>query len=161
MDVKAAFCLAAVLTCLAGASSAAQGNGGWTLFPACAPYAKPTDRPTPEELAVADRLVNAFERSYPKALAGEASVERTPLGSDALARLVADLACVSSHPGADPFVPEQALALFASKRHGRAAFAALNALARSEAASPALRSAARAFERQMRSYVSNSRRGNG
>ena len=89
----------------------------------------------------ADALIAAFERDYPAALVDPSRVERALLDSATLARIVNDLACLSTQPGADSFVPEQAAALFASKRYGKAAFALL-----------AKRGQAR-FARQMRAFV--------
>ena len=97
--------------------------------------------------AAADRIIAAFEKEYPAALVDPARVEGVAVEPAVLARIVGDLACLASLPGGDPFVADQASALFASPRHGAAAFAALDRLA------SAGDSAAARFARQMRAYA--------
>ncbi len=95
--------------------------------------------------ARADALIAAFEREYPAALVDPARVEQAMIAPATLQVIVANLACLSKQPGADPFVPEQAAALFASRRYGKAAFALL---ARTREAR---------FARQMRDYTTAGR----
>ncbi|KMO36957.1 hypothetical protein [Methylobacterium aquaticum] len=95
-------------------------------------------------------LVSAFERRYPPALVGEASVERLALDPGQVENAAAYLACVAGLTGLDVYVAEQGLSLFASRRHGRAALAALDRIARGtgpEAGS------ARDYARQIRAYL--------
>lgn len=96
--------------------------------------------------AEADQAIAAFERAYPAALVDPATVERRTVAPAVLTRIIANLPCLAALPGGDPFVAEQASALFASRAHGRAAFAALDRLAATDPR------AAR-FARQMRAYV--------
>lgn len=99
---------------------------------------------------VGGALADAFYARYPKALAGEASVERQALDPAALDNVVRYLVCVASATDYDPVVAENALALFASRRHGAAASHALSALASSS--DPAA-GAARRFEAQITGYL--------
>lgn len=95
-------------------------------------------------------LVNAFETRYPRALVGEASVERLALDLGQVENAAAYLACVAGLTGLDVFVAEQGLALFASRRHGRAALTALDRIARGTG--PEARDAS-AYARQIRAYL--------
>lgn len=101
----------------------------------------------PVTQAAADAMLAAFEKDYPAALVAPAQVEGAAIPPAVLERIVADLSCLAGQPGGDPFVPEQAAALFASPRHGAAAFAALERLA------SAGNQRARRFAVQMRGYV--------
>jgi hypothetical protein len=62
---------------------------------------------------------------------------------------VVGLACLASWPGAEEVVPRAATPLFASKRHGDAAFAALEAVAQDPASDANLRASVRAFGAEM------------
>jgi hypothetical protein len=95
-------------------------------------------------------LVTAFETRYPRALVGEASVERLALDPGQVENAAAYLACVAGLTGFDVFVAEQGLALFASRRHVRAALRALDRIARGTG--PEARGA-RDYARQIRSYL--------
>ncbi|WP_294331961.1 hypothetical protein [uncultured Sphingomonas sp.] len=95
-------------------------------------------------------LADAFYARYPKALAGEASVEQVALDPAALDNVVRYLVCVAGATDYDPAVAENGLALFASKRHGAAARHALSTLARST--DPAA-GAARRFDAQITGYL--------
>ena len=128
---------------------------------ACEPATGKPGSESDAELARTDRLVAAFEKRFPKALRSKTGAERASLTPSVLDALVRELACLASLPGGDPFVPETATTLFASKRHGRAAFAILDRMAADAAASLARREAARAFAVQMGAYVENAGRGNG
>ncbi|KMO36380.1 hypothetical protein VQ02_15585 [Methylobacterium variabile] len=95
-------------------------------------------------------LAEDFDRRYPRALAGEASVERLALDAGAIENAVGYLACVAGLTDLDVNVAEQGLALFASRRHGRAALAALDRIARGPG--PEARGA-RAYAGQIRAYL--------
>lgn len=97
--------------------------------------------------ADADAMLAAFEREYPASLVSSAQVEGVKIPPATLDDIVASLSCLAAQPGGDPFVPEQAAALFASKRHGAAAFEAVERLA-SAGDEPARR-----FAEQMRAYT--------
>ena len=89
----------------------------------------------------ADQLIAAFEDDYPAVLVDPKRVEAASISPAILQKIVSDLACLATQPGADPFVPEQAAALFASRRYGAQAFAIL------------ARNANARFAKQMRSYT--------
>lgn len=99
---------------------------------------------------VGGALADAFYARYPKALAGEDSVEAVALDPAGLENVVHYLVCVAGATEYDPVVAENGLALFASKRHGAAARASLDALSRS--ADPAA-TAARRFRQQIAGYL--------
>lgn len=87
--------------------------------PSCA-FVKSHNSPRSE----LDKLEDDLEKHYPVALVEAARVEHVYLVRAQLAQIVMYLACLSkSSRGA--FVPEQAMALFASKRYGREAFRVL------------------------------------
>ena len=89
----------------------------------------------------ADQLIAAFEVNYPAALVDPKRVEAASISPAILQKIVSDLACLATQPGADPFVPEQAAALFASRRYGAQAFDIL------------ARNGNTRFAKQMRSYT--------
>ncbi|WP_145984787.1 hypothetical protein [Methylobacterium aquaticum] len=95
-------------------------------------------------------LVTAFETRYPRALVGEASVEGLDLDPGQVENAAAYLACVAGLTGLDVFVAEQGLALLVSRRHGRAALAALDRIARGTG--PEARGACD-YARQIRAYL--------
>ncbi|NJR77166.1 hypothetical protein [Sphingomonas corticis] len=99
---------------------------------------------------VGGALGDAFYRRYPKSLADPAAVETLALDDSEMANVVGYLACVATLTDGDPVVADNAAALFASPRHGRAAFARLEALAAKGGAEAA--GAAR-FLRQMKAQV--------
>jgi hypothetical protein len=109
-------------------------------FPDCATLQKQSE----------DSVLAEFERKFPKAIIGEESVETVELSAADMTAVTGYLACVSGAANLDPFVADNALSLFSSKRHGAAAFAALDDLAASNA--PGAQEA-RAFAAQMREYV--------
>lgn len=124
--------------------------------PAMASAASTTGLPLPscQEVQASGKvggaLADAFYARYPKALAGEASVEQLALDPAALDNVVRYLVCVAGATDYDPVVAENALALFASKRHGAAARQMLAALAHST--DPAA-GAARRFDAQIAGYL--------
>lgn len=98
----------------------------------------------------ATTIGDAFYKRYPKALAGERSVETVALGVAEIDGIVDYLACVAEATAYDPVVVENGLALFASKRHGAAALARLDALA---ARPGKAGEAAGRFRKQVRAYL--------
>jgi hypothetical protein len=112
-----------LLLMLAG-SAQARSEPVVTYSPAerCTPLVRSARTTTAAELARGDALIAAFERTYPQALVDPATVDTVTIAPPTLRVLVDDLACLSTQPGGDPFVAEQAAALFASKRYGPAAF---------------------------------------
>lgn len=111
-------------------------------LPTCAEI-KAANTPTGE-------LVDAFDARFPKDLKGEDSVETVALDPAALDNVVGYVTCVAGLTSFDVTVAEDSLALFASKRHGAAALARLDALA---AAGGELAPAARTFRKQIGDYL--------
>ncbi len=107
----------------------------------CTPFVGNENVATLAQQNRADALIESFEKAYPPALVDPTRVEIAIVPSATLKTIIVELACLSTHPGADPFVPDQAAALFASKRYGNAAFAVL------------AESGNARFARQMRSYA--------
>ena len=77
-----------------------------------------------DEYAVADQ----FDKTYPQSLVGEASVEQVDLTANDIKEVVTYVTCAAALSNYDIGVIESSLALFASKRHGKASFAALDQL---------------------------------
>lgn len=90
---------------------------------------------------------DAFYRRYPRELADPQAVETLALDAPAIDNVVSYLVCVAGRTEFDPVVVDNGLALFASRRHGRAALARLSDMA---TAGDAQSSAARTFLTQVR-----------
>lgn len=91
--------------------------------------------------------------AWPLDWAARRRLAETELSAAELRRVVAALACTASWPGQEARVIALATPLFASKRHGGAAFAALDGLARSSAAPGPMRAAAHGLRARMRHAV--------
>ena len=102
---------------------------------------------TSSELAV------ELDRTLPASLRRMRDVKRAEIAPADLRRMVTGLACYASVPGSGETVPRAAESLFASKRYGEAAFAALDSVARAEETSPDLAATVRAFSADMRYFV--------
>lgn len=100
-----------------------------------------------------DARLAEFDRAYPREWRRRGGIKDVEFTPAELRRAVTGLACLSTWPGADPLVPDAAAALFASRRHGTAAFEQLDGIARGGVVDPNLRAAARAFHAQMRYVV--------
>jgi hypothetical protein len=135
------YCLALLALLAAPAAARIPASLAYTTSLACTPYNGSKTVINSAQQQRADALIAAFERDYPANLVDPVKVESTVVAPATLARIVADLACLSTQPGADPFVPEQAAALFASKRYGKAAFTHL------------VKRGQVRFAKQMRAYV--------
>ena len=136
------------------------------LLGAYQPAAEPTPMPEPATTAaglplpdcaevkaaglVGGALGDAFYRRYPTSLADPKGVDHVTLDAAAIDNVVGYLACVATLTDGDPTVADNAAALFASPRHGAAAFAALTA--RAHADTPEGKGAAR-FLQQMKAMV--------
>ncbi len=96
-------------------------------------------------------LIDDFIPGYPAALQDDRQVEREALSPAALVDMVRGLSCGAGLAGFGPDVPEAALPLFQSKRHGSAALAALRKQAATGSGDEA--KAAREFLKQMLSYL--------
>lgn len=93
-------------------------------------------------------LIDDFIPDYPAALKDPATVEQATLGADGMRDAVRMLTCGAGLSGFGPDVPEAALALFASRRHGGAAMTALRRLSVEGARTEAI--AARNFSSRCR-----------
>lgn len=104
-------------------------------------------------------LVGEFSPEYPGALQDPVSVEQQALGADEMTDVVRTLACGAGLSGFGPDVPEAALALFASRRHGAAAMTALRQLSVGGDGIEAI--AARNFLERIQSFLKAAREGKG
>jgi uncharacterized protein YjeT (DUF2065 family) len=104
----------------------------------------------------ANKFGDMIELHYGAALADEKSVGREPISDAEMAGMIRYMACISSWNGTDG-VASTFAALFASRRHGKAAFVALAALAKNKAATPDDRRAATEFSQQLHNYVEGPR----
>lgn len=91
--------------------------------------------------------------AWPDAWRRRGTLADAGLAPGDLDRAVAALACLASWPGEAERATALALPLFGSRRHGMAAFLAIDGLARSPAVSPARRAAAAQFRATMRDAV--------
>lgn len=102
------------------------------------------------EKSSSDDGADLFEQHYPPELIDPGTVEDTTLYAADLDTVTGFAACAAAITDYEPFVADNALALFASKKHGAAAFAALQ---RAAVGSTFAAKAAREFSSQMREYV--------
>ncbi len=97
-----------------------------------------------------DAAADVFEKQYPSKLVDPATVDSVTLTASEIEAIALFAACAAARTGYEPFVADNASALFASTRHGNAAFAALKRLSRA----PGIEGkAAKAFDDQMRDYI--------
>lgn len=101
------------------------------------------------DAATQQSIIADFERTYPAAYRRMSHLKRTEIAPDELRDTVVGLACLATWPGAEEVVPRTATPLFASKRHGPAAFAALDAVAQDPRSDANLRASVRAFSAEM------------
>ena len=94
-------------------------------------------------------LLDAFERDYPSAYADPARVDGA-VPADTVPELARSLACLAGVTSFEGFLSDQASALFASRRHGPAAFAALAAAGKGSGREADY---ARRFAEQMRAVI--------
>lgn len=99
--------------------------------------------------ADAQSLLDRFERDYPAAYADPARVDDA-VPADTVPELARSLACLAGVTSFEGFLADQASALFASPRHGRAAFAALAAAGKGSGREAEY---ARRFAEQMRAVI--------
>ena len=105
--------------------------------------------PTSADPGTQAAVVADFERGYPDEFRRDSSLKRADITPDELRATVTGLACLARWPGAETVVPEAATPLFASKRHGPAAFQTLQTIARDPNSDANLRAAVRAFGAEM------------
>jgi hypothetical protein len=92
-----------------------------------------------------------FEKTFPAEIVAEESVNKLDLSAEDLRSIGSYASCVTGlTPNMPPEIADAALSLYASNKHGRAAFAALDSLARSGGKDANF---AREFAVQMRDYV--------
>ena len=130
-----------VIVTAMSASAKARNTIDYAPTLRCTAFVGAKNAPTRVQQQRADALIAAFEKAYPSGLVNPSRVDTAAIPPTTLKVIVEQLACLSTHPGADPFVPEQAAALFASKRYGKTAFALL------------AKSGNARFARQMRRYT--------
>ncbi|TRW17377.1 hypothetical protein [Glacieibacterium frigidum] len=123
----------------------------WTAPPACAAIAR-AEPGVPADVYLAD-----LRRTWPRDWQTRGRLGDQPFETAALRSLVTDLSCLSALPGGESVVIETARPLFASRRHGRAAFEQLDEVARGSTVDPAIRAAARQLHAQMRFRIDDPR----
>jgi hypothetical protein len=97
-----------------------------------------------------DDVADLFEKLYPAGLIDSNAVEHQNLTPDGLLATVTFAACAAAKTNFEPFVADGSTALFSSKRHGAAAFAALENMSNK----PGFEGkAAKEFAEQMRNYA--------
>jgi hypothetical protein len=111
--------------------------------------------PTCDSLRSAGRNADAhledFNAVFPAEIVGETSVDKLDLSVADLRSIGSYASCVTGlTPNMPPEIADSTAALYSSKKHGKAAFAALDALAKGNGQDAAL---ARAFAEQMRVYI--------
>ncbi|MGY4397530.1 hypothetical protein ACVWZA_002724 [Sphingomonas sp. UYAg733] len=90
-----------------------------------------------------------FEQGYPEQYRKISSLNRADIAPADLRSLVVGLACLATWPGAQEVVPKLATPLFASKRHGAAAFSTLDTVSRDGLSGVNMRAATRVFGAEM------------
>lgn len=105
------------------------------------------------EAASQAAILDEFARDYPLDYRRFSTLKRTDITAGELRATVTALACLASWPGAERMVPGMATPLFASRRHGGAAFAELDRVAIDPQADANLRAVVRAFHAEMRYRV--------
>ncbi|KQT35002.1 hypothetical protein ASG29_02385 [Sphingomonas sp. Leaf412] len=105
--------------------------------------------PTSADPGTQAAVVEEFTRDYPGDFRTQSTLNRTDIPADELRATVTGLACLARWPGAETVVPEAATPLFASKRHGEAAFRTIQVIARDPNSDANLRAAVRAFGAEM------------
>jgi hypothetical protein len=98
-------------------------------------------------------VADMIDRSLPAAYRRAGDLRRTDISPDTMRDVVADLACLAMLPEGSDLVPSSATEMFASRRHGKAAYAALDQVARAPQTAPDLRAAVRSLSAQMHYYV--------
>lgn len=116
------------------------------------PVAPACPSPLAFDPAAQARVIATFERAYPVEYRRLSTLKKTAIAPGALRAILVDLSCLWTWPGAERVIPDTAVPLFAS-RHGPAAFAELERLARHSEGGVYLQAAARSFGAEMRYRV--------
>ena len=122
----------------------------WSAPAACAAIAR-------AEPSGADTYLADLRRTWPRDWRTRGRIDDQPFGTAGLRALVTDLSCLSALPGGETVVVDTARPLFASRRHGRAAFEQLDEVARGSSVDPAIRAAARTLHAQLRFSIDDVR----
>lgn len=138
---------AALMTSGAAAGPALDAIDAWAGPGGCASVTRAA------AIGASDEVLANFDRHYPADWRRQGRIERVTLEADELRRVVTGLACLSTWPAADPAIPQAALPIFASRKHGRTAFELLEGVGRDAAVPSDVRAAARAFHAEMRFRV--------
>lgn len=134
---------------LVNAAPAAGVAGGDGMVGFAARSASTCRTPTSADPATQSAVVAEFEANYPAEYRKMSSLKRAEIDPDELRATVTGLACLARWPGAEEVVPAAATPLFSSKRHGAAAFALIDTIARDPLSDVNLRAAVRAFGAEM------------
>jgi hypothetical protein len=118
----------------------------WSSPSACAAIAR-------AEPVAAEAYLSRLRADWPRDWQTRGRLADQPFSTATLRTVVTDLSCLSALPGGEAVVAETSRALFASNRHGKAAFDQLDEVARGRDIDPAIRAAARTFHAQMRYTV--------
>lgn len=132
------------MTLVGAAPAASVEAAGYGARAASSCRNQATTDPAQQQLVIDD-----FTRSYPADYRKYGVLRRTAITPDELRATVTGLACLAMWPGAEKVVPRAATPLFASKRHGPAAFATLAAVAQDPLSDANLRASVRAFSAEM------------
>lgn len=131
-----------LLTLFTAAVPVSTADSRWAA-PACRPYV------AGQPIAEGARLEALLRRDWPLAWRRRGSLAELSLSPDELSRTVAALACIATWPGQEDAATAVALPLFASHRHGNAAFAATDAVARGTSVPGPMPAAAHVFRANM------------
>lgn len=112
-------------------------------------------RPYREIGAAHGNVAQALDQLLPEGQGRPDAIKHRNFAPSEMRALVAGLACLAALPDRDRLVTRRATPLFANRRHGDAAYAALDDLARSPGTQPDLRAALRAFSAQMHYAVAS------
>lgn len=129
------------------AAAVAAGDAGPAGF--AAPAASSCRSAANTDAATQAAVIADFQRGYPEEYRRQSTLKRIDIAPDALRGVVTGLACLATWPGAERVVPETATPLFVSKRHGKAAFAALSAIVDDPLTDANMMAAVRSFRAEM------------
>lgn len=120
----------------------AASSAGLAVAPSCLPASR-------VDATLQADAIATFERDFPLDYREPGRLKKVDIAPETLRAWVAELACLAPWPAAEQRVLHVATPLFASRRHGSAAFAALDSIARDPASNAHLRAVARSFAAEM------------
>ncbi len=98
----------------------------------------------------ADAVAALFETKFPPQIIDPKTVDAVQLTPEEMEAVTAFAACAAAKNDFEPFIADNATALFTSRVHGKAAFAALDRISRRPGF---IGPAAKAFAKQMRGFA--------